>query len=220
MQLSEASNSALNPEILLRTTGASKRFVCLKENEILFSQGQPTDCLYYLLSGRAKVTVVSPQGREATMLLLRADEYVGEDSLANPSGLRVGTAIAITACTALKIEREEMLRVLHEEQQFADSFLRFIIERGMRTQADLVDHLFNSSEKRLARMLILMADLENPQNSDYRIPKISQEALAEMIGTSRSRVNLFMTRFRRLGFIEYDGSIRVRKSLLTVILGQ
>ena len=134
------------------------------------------------------------------------------------SGRRLATAIAMTACVALKITREEMIRVMHEEHDFSDLFLKFLLARSMRIQADLVDQLFNSSEKRLARILLLMAEFGKPGEPEPLIPKISQETLAEMIGTTRSRVSFFMNRFRKLGFVEYDGRIRVHKSLLNVIL--
>ena len=143
---------------------------------------------------------------------------MGEEALAAVAGLRLSTATAITACTALKIGRDEMIRVMHEEHDFSDLFLKFLLERSMRIQADLVDQLFNSSEKRLARILLLMAEFGKPGEQEQFIPKISQETLAEMIGTTRSRVSFFMNRFRKLGFIEYDGRIRVHKSLLNVIL--
>jgi CRP-like cAMP-binding protein len=143
---------------------------------------------------------------------------VGEGALAAAGGLRLATTTAITTCVALKIGRDEMLRVMHEEQSVSDLFLRFLLERSMRIQADLVDQLFNSSEKRLARILLLMAEFGKPGEPEPVIPKISQETLAEMIGTTRSRVSFFMNRFRKLGFIEYNGRIRVHKSLLNVVL--
>ena len=145
-------------------------------------------------------------------------DFVGEESIAAVVGLRMATATAITACTALKIERQEMIRVMHEEHSFSDLFLSFLLARSMRTQADLVDQLFNSSEKRLARILLLMAEFGKPGEPETLIPKITQETLAEMIGTTRSRVSFFMNRFRKLGFIEYNGRIQVHKSLLNVIL--
>ncbi|MGH9616343.1 MAG: Crp/Fnr family transcriptional regulator [Acidobacteriaceae bacterium] len=169
-------------------------------------------------SGRARITVVSANGKEATITLLSAGDFVGEESLASVGGLRMATATAITSCIALKIDRAEMIRVMHEEQGFSDLFLKFLLARSMRTQADLVDQLFNSSEKRLARILLLMAEFGKPGEPETLIPKITQEALAEMIGTTRSRVSFFMNRFRKLGFIEYNGRIRVHKSLLNVIL--
>jgi CRP-like cAMP-binding protein len=162
--------------------------------------------------------VVSPAGKEATIALLSADDFVGEEALAAVAGLRLAAATAITVCTALKIRREEMIRVMHEEHKFSDLFLKFLLERSMRIQADLVDQLFNSSEKRLARILLLMAEFGKPGEPEQYIPKISQETLAEMIGTTRSRVSFFMNRFRKLGFIEYNGRIKVHKSLLDVLL--
>jgi CRP-like cAMP-binding protein len=174
--------------------------------------------VYYLQSGRAKLTVVSKSGKEATISLLAAGEFVGEECLAGVVGLRLATAVAVTACTALKIERDEMIRVIHEEHVFSDMFLKFVIARSIRTQADLVDQLFNSSEKRLARILLLMAEFGTKGEEVTQIPKITQETLAEMIGTTRSRVSFFMNRFRKLGFIDYDGRIRVHKSLLNVVL--
>jgi CRP-like cAMP-binding protein len=151
-------------------------------------------------------------------MLLSDGDFVGEGALAAVPGLRLSSASAITACTALKIRREEMIRVMHEEHSFSDLFLKFLLERSMRIQADLVDQLFNSSEKRLARVLLLMAEFGKPGDPEQYIPKISQETLAEMIGATRSRVSYFMNRFRKLGFIEYNGKIRVHKSLLNVIL--
>jgi CRP-like cAMP-binding protein len=162
--------------------------------------------------------VVSTTGKEATITLLAAGDFIGEESLAAPEGLRLATATAVTACTALKITRDEMIRVMHEEHELSDLFLKFLLARSMRIQADLVDQLFNSSEKRLARILLLMSEFGQPGSSETTLPKISQETLAEMIGTTRSRVSFFMNRFRKLGFVEYDGRIRVHRSLLNVIL--
>ena len=157
-------------------------------------------------------------GKEATITLLAPRDFVGEEALAAVPGLRLASATAITACTALKIRREEMIRVMHEEHEFSDLFVKFLLARSMRIQADLVDQLFNSSEKRLARILLLMAEFGKQGDPETLIPKISQETLAEMIGTTRSRVSFFMNRFRKLGFIEYNGRIRVHKSLMNVIL--
>jgi CRP/FNR family transcriptional regulator, cyclic AMP receptor protein len=184
----------------------------------LFSQGAPADSIFYLQKGRAKLTVVSKSGKEATIALISAEDFVGEESIAGAVGLRLATATAITACTALKIEREEIIRVLHEQHAFSDLFLKFLLARSMRSQADLVDQLFNSSEKRLARILLLLAEFGKPGEPEPLIPEITQETLAEMIGTTRSRVSFFMNRFRELGFIEYNGRIRVHRSLLNVVL--
>jgi CRP/FNR family transcriptional regulator, cyclic AMP receptor protein len=190
----------------------------LKSKQAFFSQGGPADSIFYLQSGRAKLTVFSEKGKEATIALFAVGDFVGEESLATVGGQRLATATAVTACTALKIEREEMVRVMHEEHSFSDLFLKFLLARSMRTQADLVDQLFNSSEKRLARILLLLAEFGKPGEPESLIPEITQETLAEMIGTTRSRVSFFMNRFRKLGFIQYNGRIRVHKSLLNVVL--
>jgi CRP-like cAMP-binding protein len=176
------------------------------------------DTVFYLQRGRAKLTVVSQSGKEATITLLSVGDFVGEESLASIPGLRLATASAVNSCVALKITRDEMARVMHNEPAFADFFLKFMLTRSMRTQADLVDQLFNSSEKRLARILLIMAEFGKPGERDTFIPPISQETLAEMIGTTRSRVSFFMNRFRTLGYINYNGRIQVNKSLLNVVL--
>jgi CRP/FNR family transcriptional regulator, cyclic AMP receptor protein len=208
-----------DPVTFLANAGLGRRVVRYKPKAHLFSQGDMADCVFYLQSGRAKLTVISTAGKEATVSLLTAGEFVGEESLAGVVGLRMATATAVTACTALKIERDEMARVMHEEHAFSDLFLKFLLERGMRTQADLVDQLFNSSEKRLARLLLLLAEFGKPGGEpEMLIPKITQETLADMIGTTRSRVSFFMNRFRKLGFLEYNGRIRVHKSLLNMVL--
>ena len=202
----------------LASGGLGRRIIQLTPKQAFFSQGDPADSVFYLQKGRAKVTVVSPAGKEATIALLSAGDFVGEEALAAMAGLRLASATAITACTALKINREEMIRVMHVEHSFSDLFLKVMLEHSMRIQADLVDQLFNSSEKRLARILLLMAEFGKPGELEQYIPKVSQETIAEMIGTTRSRVSFFMNRFRRLGFIEYNGRIKVHKSLLNVVL--
>jgi CRP/FNR family transcriptional regulator, cyclic AMP receptor protein len=216
--MAEAKNTSFDPATFLANAGLGRRIVQLRAKQTFFSQGSPADSIFYLQSGRAKLTVISRNGREATITLLAAGDFVGEESIAGAVGLRLTTATAISGCTALKIERAEMIRVLHEEHAFSDLFLKFLLARSMRTQADLVDQLFNSSEKRLARVLLLMAEFGKPGQVQTLIPKITQESLAEMIGTTRSRVSFFMNRFRNLGFIEYNGRILVHKSLLNVIL--
>jgi len=202
----------------LASAGLGRRIVQLAPREAFFSQGDPADSVFYLQTGRAKVTVVSTAGKEATITLVSSGQFVGEGALAAVAGLRLSTATAITACTALKISREEMIRVMHEENSFSELFLKFLLEHSMHIQADLVDQLFNSSEKRLARILLLMAEFGKPGEPEQYIPKISQETLAEMVGTTRSRVSCFMNRFRKLGFIEYNGRIKVHKSLLNAVL--
>jgi CRP-like cAMP-binding protein len=216
--MTDLNHLGFDPAVFLARAGLGRRVVQLKPKEPFFSQGDTADCVYYIQSGRAKLTVISSAGKEATIALVTAGDFVGEESLAGSPGLRMATATAITPCSALKIDRAEMIRAMHEEHAFSDLFLKFLLERSMKTQADLIDQLFNSSEKRLARILLLMADFGKPGEPESQIPKISQETMAEMIGTTRSRVSFFMNRFRKLGFIEYNGEIKVHKSLLNVVL--
>jgi CRP/FNR family transcriptional regulator, cyclic AMP receptor protein len=216
--MAEPQKIAFDAPAFLSESGLGRTIVQLKPKQAFFSQGGPADSIFYLHGGRAKLTVFSENGKEATIALFDVGNFVGEESLATVGGLRLATATAITACTALKIEREEMVRVMHEEHSFSDLFVKFLLARSMRTQADLVDQLFNSSEKRLARILLLLAEFGKPGEPEPLIPEITQETLAEMIGTTRSRVSFFMNRFRKLGFIQYNGRIRVHKSLLNVVL--
>ena len=202
----------------LARAGIGRKIIQLKAKQNFFLQGTAADSIFYIQKGRAKLTVVSPRGKEATITLASAGDFVGEESIAGLRGLRMASATAVSDCTALKIDRDEMIRVMHEEHAFSDLFLSFLLTRSMRIQADLVDQLFNSSEKRLARILLLMAEYGEPGESETLVPKITQETLAEMVGTTRSRVSFFMNRFRQFGFIEYNGRIRVHKSLLNVIL--
>jgi len=202
----------------LASSGLGRRTTQLAAKDVFFSQGDPADSVFYLQNGRAKVTVVSQTGKEATITLLSAGDFVGEESLATSAGVRLATATAVTACTTLKISRREMIHLMHDEHGFSDLFLRFMLERSMRVQADLVDQLFNSSEKRLARILLLMAEFGELGEPEPYIPRITQETLAEMVGTTRSRVSFFMNRFRKLGFIEYNGRIRIHKSRLSAVL--
>jgi CRP/FNR family cyclic AMP-dependent transcriptional regulator len=214
----ELEKPTFDAAAFLATAGLGRKIVHFNAKEAFFAQGEPADSVFFLQEGRAQVTVISKAGKEATISLLNAGDFVGEEALAAAAGLRLTTATAITACTALKIRRSEMIRVMHEEHDFSDVFLKFLLARSMRIQADLVDQLFNSSEKRLARILLLMAEFGKPGGGEILIPKISQQTLAEMIGTTRARVSFFMNRFRKLGFVDYDGRIRVHKSLLNVIL--
>jgi CRP/FNR family cyclic AMP-dependent transcriptional regulator len=203
----------------LANAGLGRTIVELKPKETFFCQGDPAESVYYLQKGRAKVTVASQIGKEATITFLSTGEFVGEESLAAIVGLHMSTATAVNSCAALKIDRSEMIRVMHDEPAFANLFLKFLLARSMRTQADLVDQLFNSSEKRLARILLLMAEFGKPGEPETFIPPITQDTLAAMIGTTQSRVSFFMNRFRKLGFISYsDGRIQVHKSLLNVVL--
>jgi CRP-like cAMP-binding protein len=214
----DTNQTAFSPVDFLASAGLGRRIVELKAGENFFSQGDAADSVFYLQKGRAKLTVVSQGGKEATITLLSEGDFVGEESLAGVVGLRLATATAVNNCSALKIARNEMVRVMHDEHAFADVFLKFLLARSMRTQADLVDQLFNSSEKRLARILLIMAEFGKPGDPETYIPPITQEALADMIGTTRSRVSFFMNRFRKLGFIDYNGRIQVHKSLLNVVL--
>jgi CRP-like cAMP-binding protein len=214
----ELRKHGFDPSAFLAGAGLGRRVIQLAPKDAFFAQGDPSDAVFYLQKGRARVTVVSETGKEATIALISAGEFLGEGALAAAPGLRLSSATAMTACTALKIRRDEMIRVMHEEHSFSELFLKFLLERSMRIQADLVDQLFNSSEKRLARILLLMAEFGQPGEPEQYIPKISQQTLAEMIGTTRSRVSFFMNRFRKLGFIEYNGRIKVHKSLLNVVL--
>jgi len=216
--MKERDEAAFDPAVFLANAGLGRKIVRLKAKETFFSQGNPADSIFYLQTGRAMLTVVSKEGKEATIAMLSVGDFVGEESLASVGGLHMATATAMTPCTTMKVERSKMIRVMHEEHTFSDLFLKFLLTRSMRTQADLVDQLFNNSERRLARILLLMAEFGKPGDPESLIPKITQETLAEMIGTTRSRVSFFMNRFRKLGFIEYNGRIRVHKSLLNVVL--
>ena len=207
-----------NLATFLEEAGVGRKVVHLQPKQAFFSQGDAADSIFYLRSGRAKITVYSPEGKEATVALLSAGEFIGEESLASVGALHMATATAIVACTALKITRDEMIRVMHEERSLNEMYLKFLLARSMRAQADLVDQLFNSSEKRLARILLLLAEFGESGEPEAFIPPITQETLAEMIGTTRSRVSFFMNRFRKLGFIDYKSRICVHKSLLNVVL--
>jgi CRP/FNR family cyclic AMP-dependent transcriptional regulator len=202
----------------LGTQGTGRRLVQYKPRETFFTQGGPANSVFYILSGRAKLTIVSKTGKEATVTLLTVGDFIGQEALAGPDESHRATASAITSCSVMKIDRQEMIRAISEVHGFADFFLKFMIVSGIRTQADLIDQLFNSSERRLARTLLIMAEYGKSGEPESLIPAITQETLAEMIGTTRSRVSFFMNRFRKQGYIEYNGRIRVHKSLLNVVL--
>ena len=209
---------AFDVATFLEEAGVGRKVVHLQPKEAFFSQGSSADSIFYLRTGRAKLTVVSPDGKEATVALLSSGEFIGEESLASVGVVHLATATALVVCTALKIAREEMVHVMHEEHSLSEMYMKFLLARSMRTQADLVDQLFNSSERRLARILLLLAEFGELGKPDSFIPPITQETLAEMVGTTRSRVSFFMNRFRKLGLIEYKGRIRVHKALINVIL--
>ncbi len=211
-------NTVFDPEAFLARAGLGRKILNLKKNETAYAQGDPADAIFHVQQGQLRVTVTSANGKEATLALVGPGEFLGEDCMILTHPLRLATATAMTACTLLRISKVEMVRVLHEEPELSDMFVSFLLTRNARIQADLVDQLFNSSEKRLARILLLLAQFGKESKPETVVPKISQEILAEMIGTTRSRVSLFMNRFRKLGFIEYNGEIRVHNSLLNIFL--
>lgn len=217
--MSDQSHKAFDPLAYLANAGPGRRIIVIKPRQTIFSQGDMADSVFYLQKGRAKLTVVSKSGKEATLSFLAPGEFAGEECLATIPGRRLSTAVSITTCTALEIRRTEMMRVIHEEHEFSALFLKFLLARSIRTRADLVDHLFNSSEKRLARILLLMAQFGQAGEESTSIPPVTQETLAGMVGTTRSRISYFMNRFRDHGYLDYNGrGIQVHKSLLNVLL--
>jgi CRP-like cAMP-binding protein len=206
-----------NPQQFLAQVGEGKTTLTCPKKRILFSQGDAADAVFYIQMGKIKMTVISSQGNEAIVALLEPGAFFGEGCLAGQV-VCLGTAAAAETSTVVRIDKQAMIRVLHDEPIFSELFLTYLLTRNIRIQEDLVDQLFNSSEKRLARVLLLMAHFGKEGKSDAIIPKISQEALAEMIGTSRSRVSFFMNKFRKLGFLDYNGSVHVHSSLLNVVL--
>jgi CRP-like cAMP-binding protein len=187
------------------------------KNKVIFAQGEPSDAVFYIQAGQAKLMVLSTKGKEATIALLGEGDFMGEGCIASNQPIRVASATAITDCCVLRIEREAMLNALHREHAFSDLFVVYLVGRFNQTQADLVDQLFNSAEKRLARILLLLARFGKEGRSESVIPKISQQTLAEMVGTTRARVNFFMNRFRQLGLIDYNGGLEVHSSLLEIV---
>jgi len=207
-----------HPREFLANAGIGRTIQHYARKQAIFSQGKPADSVYYIQEGRVRLSVVSKQGKEATIALLGPGDFLGEGCIASDQSVRMATATAITDCAVLKIEKREMLSTLHEEHKFSDLFVAYLVQRHNHTQADLVDQLFNSSEKRLARALLLLASFGKKDRPEEVIPDVSQETLAEMIGTTRSRVNFFMNKFRKLGFIDYNDRLRVHNSLLSVVL--
>jgi len=197
--------------------GDGRAIVEFRESTALFAQGDLADRVFYILEGKVKLTVGSAQGKEAVVAVLGPDAFVGEGCLAGQR-LRMATATAITDSTAVRIKKEAMIRLLHEQPVFAELFTAYLLSRNIRVESDLVDQLFNSSEKRLARILLLLAHVGKQEESELVVPKVSQELLADMIGTTRSRVSFFMNKFRKLGLIEYNGALRVHSSLLNIVL--
>jgi CRP/FNR family transcriptional regulator, cyclic AMP receptor protein len=208
---------AFDAQAFLDSAGVSRKIREFTKRETIFSQGDPGATVLYLQKGGVRLSVVNETGKEAVVAVLGPGDFFGEGCLAGQP-LRIGTASAITATTALVIEKKEMMRVLHAEHEFSDRFITFMLARNIRIEEDLVDQLFNSSEKRLARTLLLLARYGQEGTPQKVIPKISQEMLAEMVGTTRSRVNFFMNKFRRLGLIRYNGGLQINDSLLSVVL--
>jgi CRP/FNR family transcriptional regulator, cyclic AMP receptor protein len=212
----KSKKSTFDAQVFLDSVGVSRKIEEFRKRQTIFSQGDAADSVMYVQKGSVKLTVVNESGKEAVVAILGSGDFFGEGGIAGQT-LRIGTATAIVPSTVLIIEKDEMLRALHTELSLSDRFITYILARNIRVEADLVDQLFNSTEKRLARTLLLLARYggEEPERV---LQKVSQETLAEMIGTTRSRVNLFMNKFKKLGFIEYHGEIKINQSLLTVVL--
>jgi CRP/FNR family transcriptional regulator, cyclic AMP receptor protein len=206
-----------DPWRFLATIGEGRKFVLFPKKQTVFSQGDAADAVFYIQSGKVRLTVLSSGGKEATIGILGEREFFGEGSLAGQS-VRMDSATAMTDCALLRIEKKAMMEALHREHAFSDLFVAYLLARNIRYEEDLVDHLFNSSEKRLARALLLLSHFGKEGKPEKVVTKISQEVLAEMIGTTRSRVSFFMNRFRKLGFIHYNGGLQVHSSLLHVVL--
>jgi CRP/FNR family cyclic AMP-dependent transcriptional regulator len=206
-----------DPETYLQTIGVSRQVQTFRKRQAIFSQGQAADTVMYVQKGSVKLTVVNESGKEAVVALFGPGDFFGEGGMAGQT-IRMGTATAVMPTTVLMIGKTEMVRALHAEPELSDRFIKYILSRNIRVEADLIDQLFNSTEKRLARTLLLLARYGKEDQPERMLQKVSQETLAEMIGTTRSRVNLFMNKFRKMGFIEYNGAIKINKSLLTVVL--
>jgi CRP/FNR family transcriptional regulator, cyclic AMP receptor protein len=204
-------------QTFLDSAGVARKVVEYRRSQKVYSQGDPATSVIYIQKGGVKLSIVNEVGKEAVVAILGPGDFFGEGCLAGQT-ICMGTATAITPTTALSIEKNEMVRVLHEEHAFSDRFISYMLGRNIRIEEDLVDQLFNSSEKRLARTLLLLARYGKQDQPQKMIPKVSQEMLAEMIGTTRSRVNFFMNKFRKLGFIHYNGGLQVHSSLLSVVL--
>ena len=210
-------NRRFDPAVFLETAAKGRVISTHPKKHVIFAQGDPADAVFYIKKGKVKVTVVSTQGKEAVVAILGADEFVGEGCLIGQPK-RLATASAMTECVIMRVEKAEIRRVLLDEPTFSQMFVAHILARNARVEEDLVDQLFNSTEKRLARVLLLLANFGKEGVPEAIITKISQETLAEMIGTTRSRVSFFMNKFRRLGFIEYNGGLHVHTSLLNMVL--
>jgi CRP-like cAMP-binding protein len=211
------AKAVFNTQVFLDSVGVARKVTEFKKKETIFSQGDPCGNVFYIQKGGVRLSVVNESGKEAVVAVLGPGDFFGEGCLAGQP-TRIGTATAIAPTTALVIEKSEMIRVLHSEHEFSDRFISFMLARNIRIEEDLVDQLFNSSEKRLARTLLLLARYGKEDKLQRVLPKVSQEMLAEMVGTTRSRVNFFMNKFRKLGFIKYNGGLQIDNSLLSVVL--
>ena len=208
---------AFDPQDFLDTAGVARKVADFRRGESIYSQGEAAESVMYVQKGGVKFSVVNGSGKEAVVAMFGPNDFFGEGCMAGQT-IRMGTATAITPTTVLVIEKAELLRVLHAEHELSDHFISYMLARNIRVEEDLIDQLFNSSERRLARTLLLLARYGKQDHPDRVLPKVSQETLASMVGTTRSRVNFFMNKFRKLGFIEYNGKIKVNKSLLSVVL--
>jgi CRP-like cAMP-binding protein len=208
-----------DPKTFLSTINDGRKIVAFSRKQTFFAQGDSSDAVFYVREGKVRLTVVSEIGKEATIGVLNEGDFFGESCLTGQS-LRLCSATALTNCSVMKIDKKSMMEVLHREQAFSDMFVAHLLARNIRYEEDLVDQLFNSSEKRLARVLLLLAHFGKEGKQETVIPKMSQETLAEMVGTTRSRVSFFMNRFRKLGFVDYDGGhgLQVHSSLLNIVL--
>lgn len=210
-------SAKFDPKKFLASIGEGRKIVPIAKKETIYCQGAACDAVFYIQKGRVKLTVVSESGKEATIGILSPGAFFGEGGLAGQA-MRMGSASAITDCELMRIEKTAMMRALHREHAMSDMFVAYLLRRNIRYEADLVDQLFNSTEKRLARTLLLLARFGKEGKPETVVPKISQQTLAEMVGTTRTRVNSFMTKFRKLGFIDYNGGLEVHSSLLNVVL--
>ena len=208
---------SFNVQVFLDSAGVARTIAEFQAKDTIFSQGDLGKDVMYIQKGTVKLSVVSKTGKEAVVAMLKPGDFVGEGVLAGQP-VRIATATSVTPVTMLVIGLKEMIRVLHVEHAFSDRFIAYMVERNIRIEEDLIDQLFNSSEKRLARTLLLLARYGNHEKPQFVLPKVSQETLAEMVGTTRSRVNFFMNKFKKLGFINYDGGLHVNDSLLSVVL--
>jgi CRP/FNR family transcriptional regulator, cyclic AMP receptor protein len=206
-----------DPHTFLATIGDGRKFLPIPKKQMVFTQGDRADAVFYIQTGKVRLTVVSKTGKEATIGILKEGDFFGEGALAGQT-VRMGSAAAMTDCELLRVDKQAMMNALHREHAFSDMFVAYLLARNIRYQEDLVDHLFNSSEKRLARVLLLLAHFGKEGVPESVIPNISQETLAEMIGTTRSRVSFFLNRFRKMGFIHYNGGLQVHSSLLNIVL--